>query len=91
MNKHCRSWSEVAQSVAPNGVRKREMAGTAVSLVQVVSPAGDDTQPRLRSVRAGALRLRHAGDLQPDHAACQATLRKAHRHKSGFWAYIDDV
>ncbi|GJD82487.1 DUF6880 family protein [Methylobacterium haplocladii] len=31
------------------------------------------------------------GDLTPGHAAYEASLRKAHRRKSGFWDYVDDV
>lgn len=40
MSRHCVHWSSIAETVAPNGVAKRSLAGTKVSLVTVRIPAG---------------------------------------------------
>ena len=40
MTQHCLAWSDVPETVSPNGVSKRVMEGGAVSLVTVRVPAG---------------------------------------------------
>jgi quercetin dioxygenase-like cupin family protein len=40
MTRHCLTWTDLPETVAPSGVAKRSLAGAGASLVMVRVPAG---------------------------------------------------
>lgn len=66
MSKHCQSWSEVAESVASNGVRKREMVGAVVTLVQVMIPTGTHAPKHSHGFEQFVQVLSGSGTLETD-------------------------
>ncbi|GEP00490.1 cupin domain-containing protein [Methylobacterium haplocladii] len=66
MSTHCRNWSEIEESVSPNGVRKRAMPGTAVTLVQVMIPAGTHAPKHSHGFEQFVQVLSGSGTLETD-------------------------
>ncbi len=66
MSEHCQSWSEIEESVAPNGVRRREMPGNAVGLVRIAIPAGTEAPAHSHGFEQFVQVLSGSGTLETD-------------------------
>ena len=66
MTRHCQSWSDRPEDVAPSGVRRQSIDGAATRLVRIVVPAGTQAPRHSHSHEQFVQVLAGSGLLETD-------------------------